>query len=577
MVQYYNKLSSSILEKLKLIVGEDNYFVDFETRWTYAFGGTTFQKDWIPELILTPKNANQIADILKIANREKIPVTPRGMGTSLSGGQLTPYKGIILDLTKMNKILKIDIENNFVELEPGVICDNLNNILKEYEYFFPPDPGSSSIATIGGMVASNAGGIQAFKYGVTKQYVLYIEVVLPEGKKLKLGSDVLKSVATYNIKDLFIGSEGTLGVITKIGLKIRPLPKSRKLGLFIFKDIEDIQEIVIEIRKEGIIPNILEFMDKVILKAVINYLGGDFLNFPNGYVLIVEIDGDYNEQINHDFSRVLNIINKHNPILIKIAENETERDNLISARKSSLPALSRIEPTCCVEDCTIKISDFSQVISNIEKIPEQIGAKNLKIATSCHMEGNLHPKFMFNENNPEDLDEFTKAIEYLYKKIIIPVGGSITGEHGIGKVKGPFLKLEYENNIIETMVKIKTLFDPNFILNPGIGKGDKRLLKQVNISRNLINYKDIPLKLNCMRCGFCIVSCPSWLQYNTEAYSPRGRLSILNGLVYGDLELTESLNNFIHTCTLCGSCSEKCPSKLNTLSIFEKIREIIHK
>ena len=278
MESYYNKISKALLKKFKVIVGENGFFDDYEVRYTYAFGGSIFNKEWIPELILIPQNTKQVSEILNLANKNRIPITPRGSGTSLSSGSLSPYGGIILDLSQMNEVLKVDIENNLVEVEPGVICDELNEILKPYGYFFPPDPGSSSVATIGGMVASNAGGIQAFKYGVTKNYVLYLEAVLSDGRILNLGSRVLKSVSSYNIKDLFIGSEGSLGVITKIGLRIRPLPKTRKLGLFIFDNVDDLKDAVLELRRSGIVPNLLEFMDKLILKAVTEYLGGEFFD-----------------------------------------------------------------------------------------------------------------------------------------------------------------------------------------------------------------------------------------------------------------------------------------------------------
>ena len=361
----YNKISDFLLDKFKKIVGENFFFTQYEIRWCYAFGGTVFNKDWVPDLILLPQDSNQVSEILKLADKNKIPITPRGSGTSLSSGSMTPYGGVVLDLSQMNKILTIDIVNNLVEVETGVICDDLNEILKPHEYFFPPDPGSSSVCTIGGMVASNAGGIQAFKYGVTKNYVLYLEVVLPNGKILNLGSKVLKSVSSYNLKDLFIGSEGTLGVITKIGLRIRPLPKTRKLGFFIFENVDDLRDAVIEIRKQGIVPNLLEFMDKLMLKAVSDFLGGDYLDYPNGYVLLAEIDGDSNREVEEKFSIMLDLIIQKNPIFYKIAKTENERERLILARKSNLPALSRIRPNTCVEDCTIQISDFSEVIKKI--------------------------------------------------------------------------------------------------------------------------------------------------------------------------------------------------------------------
>jgi len=332
----YNKISEQLSKKFKKIVGEKFFFNNFEVRWTYAFGGSIFNKDWVPDLILIPQNTEQISNILELANKNKIPVTPRGSGTSLSSGSLSPYRGIILDISQMNRILTIDIENNFVEVEPGVICDDLNEILKSYGYFFPPDPGSSSVATIGGMVASNAGGIQAFKYGVTKNYVMFLEVVLPDGKVLNLGSKVLKSVSSYNIKDLFIGSEGTLGVITKIGLRIRPLPKTRKLGIFIFDNVDDLKDAVLELRREGIVPNLLEFMDKLILKAVTEYLGGEFFDFPNGYVLLAEVDGNSTREVDEEFTTMFDIIIQKKPIFQKVAMNKEERDKKLKELRMEL-------------------------------------------------------------------------------------------------------------------------------------------------------------------------------------------------------------------------------------------------
>jgi len=577
MTSSYKAISKDLSNEFKKIVGEENHYDEFEIRWCYAFGGTIFEREWIPELILIPDTKFQISKILKLANKERIPVTARGSGTSLSGGPMTPYQGIVIDLSKMNKILKIDIENNLVEVEPGVICDELNEDLEKFGYFFPPDPGSSSVATLGGMVATNAGGIQAFKYGVTKQYVMYLEVILANGEILELGTDVLKSVSSYNLKDLFINSEGTLGIITRIGLRIRPLPKYRKLGLFIFDSIENLTEAAINIRKSGIVPNLLEFMDKVILEAVTDYLGGEFYDFPNGYVLLAEVDGEYKEQVDKEFSELYRIVMNQNPKFNKIAKNKNERERLIQARKANLPALSRISPTCCVEDCTIQITDFPMVIKKIEEIPDKINAKNLQMAIICHMEGNLHPTFLFNENNPNDVNDFEKAIDYLYKEIIIPVGGSITGEHGIGKIKTPYMELSEGKQVVQKMVEIKKLFDPNLILNPGIGKGDKRRIKKISIERKLKNQPEKILELKCMRCGFCLTSCPSRKIYFTEAYTPRGRLSILNGLVYGDLKPNQLINDILHTCTLCGDCLEKCPSGVQTYEIFEKAREILHK
>ncbi|KKM84453.1 hypothetical protein LCGC14_1298970 [marine sediment metagenome] len=577
MTHLYNKISQELLQRFKKIVGESYFFNEEEHKWAYAFGGTMIEPEWLPDLILIPQNSTQISEILAIANENRIPVTARGSGTSLSAGHLTPYGGIVLDLSSMDKILSIDIENNFVEIEPGVICDELNEKLKPYGYFFPPDPGSSSVATIGGMVATNAGGVQAFKYGVTQNYVLFLEVIFPNGKKVKLGSNVLKTVSSYNLKDLLIGSEGTLGVITKIGLKIRPLPKSRKLGFFIFDDIDRLTEAVLEIRRKGIVTNLFEFMDKITVTAIFDYLGGDFQEYPRGYALLAEIDGINENSVEEEFSILLDLIIKQNPLFYKIANSLEEREVLIGARKSALPAYSRIGPSYSVEDCTIKITNFADFIKKFEELPLKLNIPNIVTALVCHMEGNMHPTFIFNENDPKDRADFERAIDYLYKEIVIPMGGSITGEHGIGKVKTPFLILEHGNDVVELMYRIKKLIDPNMILNPGAGKGDIRPLKSFHLIRQLKNQNDKLLELNCMRCGFCQI-CPSKIYFKSEAYSPRGRLSLLNALVHDELSLknVDLINKIFHTCTLCGQCYLKCPAGVKTHQIFEKAREILH-
>jgi glycolate oxidase len=408
---------------------------------------------------------------------------------------------------------------------------------------------------------------------------MYVEVVLANGEILNFGTKVLKSVSSYNLKDLIVGSEGTLGVITKIGLRIRPLPKKRKLGVFIFDRLENLSEAVIDLRKRGIVPNLLEFIDKVVIRAIYDYLGGEFLEFPIGYVLMAEVDGDTQREIDSGFSTLFNIIKEKSPIFYKVAENSEEREKLVNARKSNFPALSRVRPSVCTEDCSIILTEFNNVIKKIEKIPEKIKAKNLLVGIVCHMDGNLHPKFLFNENDEEDVKDFYKAMDYLYQEIIIPSGGTITGEHGIGKIKTPYLKLEHNSDVIDIMDQFKILFDPNMILNPGIGKGDPRTLKKIKNLRTLKNQPDKILELNCMRCGFCTTMCPSKIHYKSEAYSPRGRLNILNGIVFGDLNLNniKLLNEIFHSCTLCGLCLEKCPAGVDTYKIFEKVREILHK
>jgi glycolate oxidase len=571
----YSHVSEEIYQRLENIVGNEFISRDPEIVWCYSFDGTIFKENTVPEIVILPKKTIEIAKILKIANDNKIIVVPRGSGTSLAGGPISIFGGgIILDLSKMNRIISIDIPNNLTIVEPGVICDDLNFELNKFGYFFPPDPASSCICTIGGMVANNSGGVQAFKYGVTKDYIMFLEIVLPDGRVINTGSSVRKSVSSYNFNGLFVGSEGTLGIITKIGLKIIPLPQARKMALFIFDTIESISQAVIELRKKGITPNLLEFMDEITTKASFEYLGGEYLLFPHGIVLLAEVDGN-KIQVQSDFSKLFHIIMKFDPKFYKIADSEEERENLLDARKSALPALSRIKPSCCIEDCTVSIDKFAECVNSIKKISKELNLDNIEIANFGHMDGNMHPTFLFNENNKNDRKSLTKAMNYLYKEIIIPLGGTITGEHGVGSVKTPFLNLEYDRNTLTLMRELKLFFDPKMILNPGKGKGDPRIIDTDNINRSLKITGE--LALSCMRCGFCIPLCPSKDYYNFEAYTPRGRLSILNGLVHGDLKLSKKINEILHACILCGACTVLCPAGVKTSDIFEKARELIHK
>ncbi|MHA1704484.1 MAG: FAD-linked oxidase C-terminal domain-containing protein [Promethearchaeota archaeon] len=578
MSLHSKQISKDIIKALSNIVGPENLTLDLEVRWTYAFGGSIFVSSWIPDVVIMPETTNQVSSVLRIANENKIPVVARGSGTSLSSGHLASSGGILLDLSKMNRIILIDIKNNLAIVEPGVICDDLNKKLIERGYFFPPDPGSSSICTIGGMVATNAGGIQAFKYGVTRDYVLKLEVVMANGTIINFGSEVLKSVSSYNIKDLFVGSEGTLGIITKIFLKIRPYPKERKLGLYIFRDMAALMEAVISLRKEAIVPCLMEFLDEMTAEKTFEFLGGEFLDYPKGNILLAEVDGFNPSEVNEDFKKMNETIIKKQPLFSIIAENLDEREKLIHARKAALPALARIGPTCCLEDCSVKITNLGEVVEKISKIPESIGSNRIMVATFGHLDGNIHPTFLFNENDPKDVADFEKAMDFLYKKIILPARGSVTGEHGIGRIKSSYIELEHGKEVVKIMNDLKKTLDPNMILNPGVGKGGNKVVIAKRTFRTLINLPNKTLKLNCIRCGFCNSECPSRINYKYEAFTPRGRLSLLNGIIFGEIKLENSglINKIFHTCILCGNCQVTCPAGVPIIYIFEKIRELLH-
>lgn len=572
----YNPVSNRIITKLRNIVGNKFILTEIEEIFPYSMDATLFSPKNIPEIVVQPNTKEQVSKILKLATKHRIPVVPRGSGSGLAGGALAIYGGIVVDMTRFDQILNINIVNNIVEVESGVICDNLNRELSKYMYFFPPDPGSSSIATIGGMVGNNSGGIQAFKYGVTSNYVLSVEVVLPTGEIMEFGSKTLKSTSFLNIKGLMVGSEGMLGIITKVALKIKPLPKSRKSGFFIFDEFESITECVIKIRKRGIVPNIMEFLDKTTTKVCFEYLGGEYADYPLGYFLLLEVDGT-EKQVFEEFEELRKICSEKKPKFEKIAQSSKDREDIILARKAAIPALSVLAPTIVIEDCTINMSNLTEGIHKIEDLSNEFRKLGVNIAIFGHLEGNLHPTFMFNEHKSQEVAAFKKAVDIIYTKIVLPLGGTITGEHGIGIVREAFIDKEHMASV-ELMHKIKSLFDPKLILNPGKAKGSKR--------QKITNPKQIPEKsaeklsnlipLSCMRCGFCVSECPSYLDFRREAYSPRGKMALIKGISRGNLKVSKKFQEIIYACTLCGSCRVKCPALIETTEIFEKIRTSLY-
>ncbi len=463
----YNKVTDRLIKELEHIVGSENLTTKPEELYCYSFDGTI--QHHIPEVVVRPKDTSQVSEIVKLANREKIPITPRGSGTGLSGATIPTFGGIVMDTTRMNQILDIDIENMIAIVEAGVICDGLNAELAKYGYCFPPDPGSSSICTIGGMVGTNAGGNKALKYGVTKDHVLWLEVVLPSGEIIKTGSHVLKSSSALDITRLMIGSEGVLGIVTKVGIKLTPLPKYTSTELFLFDAVAAAAKAVVKVRVAGIVPTMLEFMDLPTTEATFEYAGLE--GYPEGYYLLLECDGFHQEAVESEFTKAVEFSMTEKPIYYEKAEDLKHRDKLLSARKSALPALSRLRPTTCIEDCTVLVTKLPEAAMKIEEIPSQLGVEGFGLGNFGHVgDGNMHPTFFFDERVDSQREAFYKALDILYKDIVIPLGGSITGEHGLGIVKTPYIGHEL-GSTVKIWYDIKKLLDPNLILNPGKGKG----------------------------------------------------------------------------------------------------------
>ena len=573
----FKSIENSDLRFFRTILPNDCVLTEKEFLYIYSMDGTLFEPRNIPEVILLTETNAQISQIVKYSNEHKIPITPRGSGTSLSGGPVARFGGIILDLSRMTRIEEISIENQRVIVESGVICDKLNEELKKYGYFFPPDPGSSSAASIGGMMANNAGGVQAFKYGTTKDYILWLEVVLPDGSVVEMGSKTLKSNSALNFCGLMAGSEGTLGIITKAALRIKPLPKARKTGFYIYPKIESIAEVIRRIRIEGLMPNLQEYLDKITARACYEYLGGEYLEYPDGYALIIEVDGSEAE-VRSSFEHVHAIAVSEGAMFHRISETAKDRDRVIAARKAALPALSRIAPTTLIEDCTINLDKWTEAVSKMEHIIDRFPDSGVKIATFGHLEGNIHPTIMFDETNEKHRKIFENIMDILYNEIVLPLGGTVTGEHGIGFVKSPYIEGEHAS--LATLSKsIKKTFDPNNIMNPGKGKSfvdSEPEIKNRGKFIRAIGGSSFRI-INCIRCGFCVQSCPLYQATQSQFFSPRGRMILINGLLKHEIELTQKVHESISGCSLCAQCRLKCPAGVETDEICEQARAIFLK
>jgi glycolate oxidase len=449
-----------VKESLREIAGEENFTDSLIDLIAYAKDASEFKQR--PDAAVWPVNRDQVSDILKLANKEKFPVIARGAGTSLAGLAVPQKRGLILDLARMDQIIQIDIEDRLAIVQPGVVYDELARALTPHGFFFPPDPASGAVCTLGGNVATNAGGIKGAKYGTTKDYVLGLEVVLADGQVLHTGSKCMKSVSGFDLTRLFVGSEGTLGVITEITLKINPKPPLTQTAMATFDILEEAGRAVSEIMYSGILPSALEVVNQQTLIAINQNTD---LNLPEVEALLVaEVDGYTWEETEFQLAKIVDIFEKNKASTVKRAESQEEAEALWSARKSAYGVMARINYNLFVEDLSVpmsKMADILRVISDIAK------KYDLKIPTVGHVgDGNLHPVISFDGTNPKEVKRVEEATVELFEKVI-KLGGTLTGEHGIGLAKASLMPLEHEGVAMDVMRSLKGLFDPNNILNPG--------------------------------------------------------------------------------------------------------------
>jgi glycolate oxidase len=455
-------MDSEVLRELAGIVGEDDLLTSPEDLVCYSYDASQPTLDQLPSAVLSADSTEEVAAILRLANQRSFAVVPRGSGTNLSGGTIPLRGAVVLNLGRMNQILEVDSDNLTATMESGVITDQLQAAVAAKGLLYPPDPASSSVSTIGGNVAENAGGLRGLKYGVTGDYVLGLEVVLPTGEVMSTGGKCFKDVAGYDLTSLFVGSEGTLGVVTKITVRLIPLPQSKRTLLALYQQVEDASRSVAGIIGAHLIPATLEILDDSTIRYVEEFKG---LGLPVdlGAMLLIEVDGRPAE-VEEEASRVEDVCRRLGANEVKVASSIEEAVALREARKAALPALARVRPTTILEDVTVPRSQLAPMVKRIREIAQR---HDVSIAVFGHAgDGNLHPTCMTDERDREEMARVEAALSELFAAAL-ELGGTISGEHGIGLKKRPFLPQAVGQARLEAMVRIKNVLDPRGILNPG--------------------------------------------------------------------------------------------------------------
>ena len=452
---------SLLIDQLRPIVGQQNLLSTAADVLPYSFDGTPVLHQRAA-CVVFPTSAGQVADILKVAAHEGVPVVTRGSGTGLSGGSVPVAGCVVLCLVQMNRILELDARNLTIRVEPGVITQKIDEAAATAGLFYPPDPGSQKISTIGGNVAENSGGLRGLKYGVTRDYVMGLEVVLADGDVVRLGNQCVKDVAGYNLRDLFIGSEGTLGIVTEVLLKLLPRPAARKTLLASFHSLEAAAETVSAIIAAKIIPCTLEFLDQQTIRCVEDF---SHVGLPTEAAALLLMEADGPATVVADEALAMErIARDHQAIEVQTARDQEEAARLLSARRSALSALARVRPTTILEDVTVPRSELARMVAFVAATANKY---NLRIGTFGHMgDGNLHPTFLTDERDTDQMQRVEQALDEIVTKTI-DLGGTVTGEHGVGLAKKAFLKQQLGDASYRLLKMVKATFDPHGLLNPG--------------------------------------------------------------------------------------------------------------
>jgi glycolate oxidase subunit GlcD len=572
-----------LMSEIEKIVGKENVFSDrveciCNSRDMSVHVG-------VPDLVVYAQTTEQISSIMQLANQEKIPVTIQGSGTSVTGASLPVEGGILLDVHKMNRILEINKDNFYARVEPGVICMDLNRALAKQNLMFPPNPGSELIASIGGMMSTNSSGHRAVKYGTARDYVKALTVVLADGTIIHTGYKTPKSSMGYDLNHVFASSEGTLGVITEITVKIQPLPEYNALALAIFQDLDAAGKAVSDIIASGIELTACEILDKYSLSIVEEYIERDVSKIEA--MLIIECDGA-KEIVVRDMERIGAICKKYNVEDFTWSDDPAKAGEIMEARGKLVPTLSRIKPgyrlVAISEDLGVPSTKIPETIRKAQAIADKY---NLLLTTFGHIgDGNVHTTFVTDMRSQDEWDRLKPAADEL-AELALAVGGTITAEHGTGLARAPYIEKQL-GPALDVMRSIKKALDPNGILNPGkMGLDEKKhdiydhfafkhLLEHPE-GLNSFGYDADNEILACINCAFCRLGCPTYEVTQLESRNARGRNILAFNLMTGEIEPSEKLAESFYTCTFCNACTYFCPAQIKVDEIIEGARKKLYK
>ena len=454
-------ISKALVKEFQKVVGKENVMTDAADRLTYSYDAAVLEPV-MPSLAVRPADGESLSKVVRLCNENRLPLTVRGAGTNLSGGAVPSIDGVVVLTNALNRIVELNTEDMFAVVQPGVITAKLAAAVEAQGLFYPPDPGSQSVSTLGGNVAENAGGLRGLKYGVTRDYVMGVQFFDVNGEPIKTGSRTVKCATGYNLTGLMVGSEGTLGVFNEITLKLIPKPAHQKAMVAVFDQMDGASQSVSAIIAAHIVPATLEFMDNFTIRAVESFSQVG-LPLDAAALLLIEVDG-HPAQVEEDAAKVEQLCRKYGATSIRVAQDAAERDKVWQARRSALSALAKLKPTLVLEDATVPRSKIPDMVRAMQEISREY---EIEIGTFGHAgDGNLHPTILTDKRNQQEWERVEAAIAAIFDKALA-MGGTLSGEHGTGIAKSCFLEKETSPATIVYSKRLKEALDPNHILNPG--------------------------------------------------------------------------------------------------------------